>query len=710
MSRLLFIAAFVLGASAIVWTSSIFIGTDILALLVTLIIGLAYGIGFVELSKYRHATDSLNSALEELRDDITELGSWLGKLDASLQNSVRLRIESERVALPAPVLTPYLVGLLVMLGLLGTFVGMVDTLQGAVFALEGSTELQAIREGLAAPINGLSLAFGTSVAGVAASAMLGLSSTLSRRDRMNATRLLDTKIGTVLRHFSLVYNRQQTYNAMQAQAAALPNVALQLEKVAASLAQMGDTLSEQLTNNQNDFHQQVQSAYTELASSVDKSLTESLAESGRQVGESIKPLVVETMAEISKEAKNSQEHLTATAKQQLQAMSESLGKTSSEVATAWQDGLAAQQHANTALVSELSDVSKTTISAIEQSAQSQQQLQQQSIEKMNSVATQQLEEVAKTISNELKDVSSAQQASMAGATASFGILSAELSEQFKQTTKTIGDELKDISTAQQESIAGSTASFSVLSNELSEQWQQTGNKMDELASTLGKELSTLRDDEDKRASAALERLESLETTFASHISNLGKELEEPMTRLIKTASETPKAAAEVIEKLRVEISNNIERDNDLLAERKEMMEQLAILSTSLDAASAQQRDAVEQLVTTSTTMLSEVGTQFTGHVDGELNKISEVADQFAGSAIELSSLGESFGTAVQLYNESNTQLVEHLNRIEQSMDKANTRSEEQMGYYVAQAREIIDHSLLSQKEVFEKMRQLSEAS
>jgi hypothetical protein len=527
---------------------------------------------------------------------------------------------------------------------------------------------------------------------------------------MNATRLLDTKIGTVLRHFSLVYNRQQTYNAMQAQAAALPNVAQQLEKVAASLAQMGDTLSAQLTNNQNDFHQQVQSAYTELAASVDKSLTESLAESGRQVGESIKPLVVETMAEISKEDKNSQEHLTATAKQQLQAMSESLGKTSSEVATAWQDGLAAQQHANTALVSELSDVSKTTISAIEQSAQSQQQLQQQSIEKMNSVAAQQLEEVAKTISNELKDVSSAQQASMAGATASFGILSGELSEQFKQTTKTIGDELKDISTAQQASIAGSTASFGVLSNELSEQWQQTGNKMDELASTLGKELSTLRDDEDKRASAALERLESLETTFASHISNLGKELEAPMTRLIQTASETPKAAAEVIEKLRVEISNNIERDNDLLAERKEMMEQLAILSTSLDAASAQQRDAVEQLVTTSTTMLSEVGTQFTGHVDGELNKISEVADQFAGSAIELSSLGESFGTAVQLYNESNTQLFEHLNRIEQSKDKAYTRCEEQWGYYVAQARDIIDHSLLSQKEVFEKMRQLSEAS
>ena len=37
-----------------------------------------------------------------------------------------------------------------MLGLLGTFVGMVDTLRGAVSALEGTTELAAVRAGLAA--------------------------------------------------------------------------------------------------------------------------------------------------------------------------------------------------------------------------------------------------------------------------------------------------------------------------------------------------------------------------------------------------------------------------------------------------------------------------------------------------------------------------------------------------------------------------------
>ena len=37
-----------------------------------------------------------------------------------------------------------------------------------------------------------------------------------------------------------------------------------------------------------------------------------------------------------------------------------------------------------------------------------------------------------------------------------------------------------------------------------------------------------------------------------------------MTRLIETASETPRAAAEVIGKLREEVSNNLERDNTLL--------------------------------------------------------------------------------------------------------------------------------------------------
>ena len=40
------------------------------------------------------------------------------------------------------------------------------------------------------------------------------------------------------------------------------------------------------------------------------------------------------------------------------------------------------------------------------------------------------------------------------------------------------------------------------------------------------------------------------------------------------------------------------------------------------------------------------------------------------------------------------------------MDSSTSRSDEQMGYYVAQAREIIDQSMLSQRELFEELREL----
>ena len=121
------------------------------------------------------------------------LADWLERVPAALRHAVRLRVEGERGALPGPALTPYLVGLLVMLGMLGTFLGMVVTFKGAVFALQGSTDVQAIRAALAEPIKGLSLSFGTSVAGVAASALLGLMSAIARRERLEVARLLDAK-------------------------------------------------------------------------------------------------------------------------------------------------------------------------------------------------------------------------------------------------------------------------------------------------------------------------------------------------------------------------------------------------------------------------------------------------------------------------------------------------------------------------------------
>ena len=103
-----------------------------------------------------------------------------------------------------------------------------------------------------------------------------------------------------------------------------------------------------------------------------------------------------------------------------------------------------------------------------------------------------------------------------------------------------------------------------------------------------------------------------------------------------------------------------------------------------------------------------MGEKFREQLESESDKLAEITANAAGSAADIASLGESFSLAVQLFSDSNTQLMDNLSRIEESMDKTTERSDEQMSYYVAQAREIIDQSMLSQREIIEELRRLGQ--
>jgi hypothetical protein len=327
MKKHIFTLAFLLGALVIVWVGFGFINTSVLALLMTMVIGAVYGYGALELRQFRHASFSLAAALNALPEKLSDLDAWLVKVPASLRNPVRLRVEGERVGLPGPALTPYLVGLLVMLGMLGTFLGMVVTLKGAVFALEKTTDLEAIRSALAVPVSGLGMAFGTSVAGVAASAMLGLMSALSRRERMQTGQLLDTKIATVLRGFSVTHQRQETFKALQQQSQALPMVVEKMQAMMAQMENMSQQLNQRLLSNQEAFHSNVKGVYTDLARAVDQSLRESLHQSAHAASESIKPVVEAAMSGIAQEAKLSHDRMADTVQKQLDGLSERFSAT-----------------------------------------------------------------------------------------------------------------------------------------------------------------------------------------------------------------------------------------------------------------------------------------------------------------------------------------------------------------------------------------------
>jgi hypothetical protein len=93
--------------------------------------------------------------------------------------------------------------------------------------------------------------------------------------------------------------------------------------------------------------------------------------------------------------------------------------------------------------------------------------------------------------------------------------------------------------------------------------------------------------------------------------------------------------------------------------------------------------------------------------DAQTNTLTDAAAHVTSGAVEVASLSEAFGAAVQMFGESNETLVAHLQRIEAALDKTLARSDDQLAYYVAQAREVIDLSMMSQKQIVEDLQQIA---
>jgi hypothetical protein len=180
-----------------------------------------------------------------------------------------------------------------------------------------------------------------------------------------------------------------------------------------------------------------------------------------------------------------------------------------------------------------------------------------------------------------------------------------------------------------------------------------------------------------------------------------------IAQLMQVASEAPRAAADVIAELRLKLSDSMARDNSLLEERARILETLGTLLDGVNQAASEQRGAIDSMVASSAALLDRVGARFGEQVDAQAGKLAAVAAQVGGSAVEVASLGEAFGFAVELFTQSNDKLVAQLQRIDGALGKSLTRSDEQLAYYVAQAREVVDLSILSQKQIIEDLQRLS---
>ncbi|MBU9543329.1 DUF802 domain-containing protein [Burkholderia multivorans] len=1007
MSRIrIDLVVFAAGLLAVCWIAAGYVGSNPLASAVTLLIGACYVAGAWELLRYRQATAALSRAVAALAEPPARLDAWLDTLPAGLRGAVRARVDGTRVALPGPALTPYLVGLLVLLGMLGTLLGMVVTLKGTGAALESATDLDAIRASLIAPVKGLGFAFGTSIAGVATSAMLGLLSALVRRERSEAAQQLDARIATTLRVHTPAHRRDESFRLLQQQADTMPALVDRLQTMMTTLEARSVALHERQLESQQAFFDRTEQAYARLASSVGASLQESAAESARVAGAALQPVVAATMTGLAQEMATLRDTVSGAVQRQLdgltngfeaatanvtaawhraldaqrsagdavaQRLDTTLGQfadtfaqrsadlldgvatrlesTEGRLADAWRDALSRQEQVGETLAGQharaLSDAAATferhsasTLAAMRdahthlqtelatrdaqrlaawndslaamaaklgdewqragaKSADRQQEICDALAQTTRDLAAQAatFEQRSNDLLTTIRDSHTGLQTQLAARdeerlsawNESLAAMAAKLGDEWQragvhsagrqqeicdalaQTTRDLAAQaatfeqrsndllttIRDSHTGLQTQLAARdeerlsawNESLAAMAAKLGDEWQRAGvhsagrqqeicdalaqttrdlaaqaatfeqrsndllttirdshtglqtqlaardeqrlsawnEALATMAAKLGDEweragvhsagrqqeicdalaqttrdlaaqaatfeqrsndlLTTIRDshtglqtqlaardeqrlsawndslaamaaalrDEWQQASAhAAARQQDICDTLARTANDIAAQAQAQASdtineigRLVQAASEAPKAAADVVAELRQRLSESMVRDTAMLEERSRLLATLETLLGAVNHASTEQRAAIDALVSTSADLLDRIGARFNDTVDAQSRKLDAVAAQVTAGAVDVASLGDAFGAAVQVFGESNDKLLAHLQRIEAALEKSLARSDEQLEYYVAQAREVIDLSMMSQKQIVEDLQQIA---
>lgn len=783
----LYVVVFLAGLLAACWIGAGYLGSNPVGAAVAAVIVACYCAGGLELLRYRQATVGLGRAVADAGIAQTDLAGWLLRVPAGLRNAVRLRVQGERVALPAPVLTPYLVGLLVLLGMLGTLLGMMATLRGTGLALESATDLQAIRGSLGAPVEGLAVAFGTSIAGVATSAMLGLLAALCRRERLQTVQLLDAEIATRLHPHSQGWQRSETLRMAQAQSDLMPALVERLHAMSVAIEERSQQAQQQLLDSQAQFHAKADAEHARLAGAVELALKDSVSASARAVGEALQPILQGTMAAIASDTRALQHSVGEAVQQQLTGLTAGFSANHAATAETWRTALAAQRQTNQQLSDDLRDalqqltaqhdqravslldalsgrmdadvarwsaaqlaqhdaqqaltadlrsslaaftdeharqatgLAETLAARLDRTAErwaGTQQAQQQANDALVSAldtalqrfgqqhderATGLVDSLAERLQHSADHTAAAwlaaldaQQAShatlaernhaaLSTAAGGFERQAAALVQAMQQSQQALQDALE---ARDAERLARWSGAFETLTGTLGEHWSQTSAQV------------ALRQQE--ICDALARTAQDISAQTQTHASNTIAEI----SQLVQVASEAPKAAAEVVAELRQKLSDSMVRDTAMLDERSRLLATLETLLDAVNHASTEQRTAVDALVTTSADLLERVGSRFTAHLAVETDKLGAVAAQVTGSAVEVASLADAFGGAMQVFGSASAGLGERLEQIGTALDASLARSDEQLAYYVGQAREVVDLSVLSQKQIIEELQQL----
>ena len=211
--------------------------------------------------------------------------------------------------------------------------------------------------------------------------------------------------------------------------------------------------------------------------------------------------------------------------------------------------------------------------------------------------------------------------------------------------------------------------------------------------------TALRGDWERIGEAAASRQQAICDALARAADDIGAQSQAhaaatiaEISTLVAAASEAPRAAAELVAELRQKLSDSMVRDTALIAERTQLMETLGTLLEAVNHASTEQRGAIDALVSTTSSLLEQAGARFGDQV--EAGAASDAGRRARGVRVAVVAPVES-SPGLSTSATATTAAVMRCWKASPRLETAGTRSDEQLAYYVAQARRFVDLSVLA---------------
>jgi len=164
--------------------------------------------------------------------------------------------------------------------------------------------------------------------------------------------------------------------------------------------------------------------------------------------------------------------------------------------------------------------------------------------------------------------------------------------------------------------------------------------------------------------------------------------------------------AEMAAELRQRLSDSLARDTQTLEERAGLLGTVSSLMDALQSAAAEQKVAVDALIENAAGLMERSGDRFAGQVEAQADTLQKMLTGVAEAAAGSRELASGLEQAVSAFGSTSTTLSTHLEQLAGALDASLARSDEQLAYYVAQAREVVELSLMSQQQITEELRQL----